>query len=62
MVLGRFLDAEYADLGAQERDTFESLLSEQDPDLAAWLWGGESPPPKWKPLIERIQRSAGIAP
>jgi len=62
IILLRFLDTEYSRISAEEQGAFESLLNEQDPDLAGWLWGGKAPPSKWKPLIERIRRSAGIVP
>lgn len=57
MVLQRFLELDYPSLDAVEQDAFEALLDEQDPDLVGWLWGRETPPEKWKALVERIQSS-----
>jgi antitoxin CptB len=58
MVLLGFLEREYPNLNDAEREAFEALLEEQDPDLASWIWGGGRPPEKWNVLIDRIQ--AGI--
>ena len=55
MVLLRFLDEVYPGLAADEQQAFEALLSAQDPELAAWLLGGEAPPPQWRVLVGRIR-------
>ncbi|MGA8259381.1 MAG: succinate dehydrogenase assembly factor 2 [Arenicellales bacterium] len=61
-LLGRFLEQGYPQLSADQREAFEELLDQQDPDLAAWLWGGEPPPSKWADLIYRIRADSGVHP
>jgi antitoxin CptB len=39
LLLGRFVDAELADLSDGELDLFEKLLFEDDQDLYAWITG-----------------------
>jgi len=60
LVLQRFLDEAYPALSEAEQDAFASLLEQQDPDLAAWIWGGEPPPAQWQNLIAAIQATSGI--
>jgi succinate dehydrogenase flavin-adding protein (antitoxin of CptAB toxin-antitoxin module) len=57
MVLLGFLERHYLRLNSVERQAFDALLDEQDPDLANWLWGGGEPPEKWGVLIDRIRAS-----
>ena len=59
VVLQRFLDEVFPKLSEAERDTFESLLEQQDPDLAAWIWGGVPPPAQWAGVIGRIRTLIG---
>jgi len=54
-VLQRFLDEAYPDLSEAEQAAFESLLEQQDPELAAWILGGEAAPGEWRCVVERIR-------
>ena len=60
MVLLRFVERAWAELGTDDRERFEALLEEQDPDLISWLWGDGVPPERWKSLITRIQVATQI--
>jgi len=60
LILTRFLEQEYASLSDAQKDDFEALLLEQDPDLAGWLWGGEKAPDRWRELIAHIQSASGV--
>jgi antitoxin CptB len=60
LVLTRFLEHEYENLDEAGREAFEALLLEQDPDLAGWIWGGVTPPERWRTLIPRIQAVSDI--
>ncbi|MBB3929398.1 antitoxin CptB [Kaistia hirudinis] len=44
LILGRFADAEIANLTDDEMDAFEALLDELDRDILAWLTGEASVP------------------
>lgn len=55
MVLLRFLDEVFPELNDTERAAFEALLEQQDPDLAAWILGGESAPEQWRGVVGKIQ-------
>ncbi|MDZ7841361.1 MAG: succinate dehydrogenase assembly factor 2 [Gammaproteobacteria bacterium] len=55
VILTRFLDQTYPHLSVSEQALFASLLDQQDPDLAAWIWGGVTPPERWAGLIARIR-------
>ena len=44
LLLGRFADADAASFTAEEIAVFETLLEVPDPDLYAWITGGEPTP------------------
>ena len=60
MLLDRFLEQGYPRLSKAERQAFEDLLDQQDPELASWLWGGMPPPPQWADLIRWIRAVSGV--
>ena len=43
VLLNRFIETSYSDLDSTEQDVFDSLLSESDIDLYAWLTGRSIP-------------------
>jgi len=60
ILLEQFLDEAYDDLSEAEQADFEDLLAEQDPVLAGWIWGGDPPPERWRPLIDRIRKASSL--
>ena len=44
LLLGRFADAQLADLGGEELAAFEALLDVPDQDVLAWLTDAGEPP------------------
>jgi succinate dehydrogenase flavin-adding protein (antitoxin of CptAB toxin-antitoxin module) len=60
VLLARFIDTTYADLGAAERDLFDRLLDESDVDLHAWLTRREVPgKSEFARLVQLITRTGG---
>ncbi|MBR1120891.1 succinate dehydrogenase assembly factor 2 [Bradyrhizobium lablabi] len=56
LILGRFADAEIANLGDGDLDRLEQLLEVPDPDLYAALIGDKALPSEYAgPLFERIK-------
>jgi antitoxin CptB len=56
LILGRFADAEIANLSEQELAQFEVLMDVPDPDLYAALTGKRSPAPEYADgLFDRIK-------
>jgi antitoxin CptB len=56
LILGRFADAEIADLGDGELGELERLIELPDPDLYAALSGGRPLPTEYAgPLFDRIK-------
>lgn len=56
LILGRFADAEIADLSDGDLDELERLLEVPDPDLYAALTGDKALPSEYAgPLFERIK-------
>ena len=56
LVLGRFADAEIADLSDRELAELERLIEVSDPDLYAALTGDRPLAPEYRsPLFERIK-------
>ncbi len=56
LILGRFADAEIANLSDDELDQFEHLIEVPDPDLYAALTGKISPAPDYaNRLFDRIK-------
>lgn len=58
LVLGPFADAHLATLTADDLQSYDALLGENDQDLMAWILGQASPPPEFAALLERITRFA----
>ncbi len=59
LILGGFAARHLGALAPGELDMFESLLSENDHDLYAWVSGRMAPPRKFAPLIARISADTG---
>ena len=57
LLLGRFWDAEGANLDDETLDIYEALLSENDQDLYAWVSGQSTPPDVFAELIARLRPS-----
>lgn len=57
-LLKRFVDVRYEQLSTEDKQLFETLLTEQDPVLFSWLMGHESPLPEFDTLVRCI-RNAG---
>jgi antitoxin CptB len=56
LILGRFADAEIANLSDDELTEFESLMDAPDPDLYAALTGNMPPAPEYASAVfERIK-------
>ncbi|MFL6818539.1 MAG: succinate dehydrogenase assembly factor 2 [Bradyrhizobium sp.] len=56
LILGRFADAEIANLSDDELTEFESLMDAPDPDLYAALTGNMPPAPEYSSAVfERIK-------
>lgn len=53
LMLGRFADAELANLTPQELGELEALMEAPDPDLFAWILGHSTVPPECDTLIFR---------
>jgi len=58
LLLQGFLDSQYALLDPVEKDSFETLLELQDPELIDWLWGQAEPPRELASIVARIRASA----
>jgi antitoxin CptB len=59
-IMGRFADAEIADLDAGALDDYERLIDAPDPDLYDWIVGGHTPPPPYDtPLLARLRAFHG---
>ncbi len=60
-LLLRFVDDHYADLGAGERESFQALLREPDPQLFHWLFQApEAAPERYRALIERLTAASRL--
>ena len=55
LVLGRFWDAEGANLDDATLALYEDLLVENDQDLYQWVSGQVAPPERFAPLIDRLR-------
>jgi antitoxin CptB len=63
LILGRFAEAAIADLSDAEIDEFERLCEVPDPDLYAWLTGGEPVPSDYDlPVFRRLRGFFTIRP
>ena len=58
MLLGPYFDACGADLDDATLDAYETLLSENDQDLYAWVSGRDTPPEEFVPMLELIRAHA----
>lgn len=54
LVLGPWADAHLDALPAEQLDTYEVLLAENDQDLMAWIFGQAQPAPAIAPLLAQI--------
>ena len=55
LLLGRFADAQLAEMAAEELGAFEALLDVPDQDVLAWLTGlGRPPDGPAEPLLRRV--------
>jgi antitoxin CptB len=55
-LLGWYLDARFADAGADARRAFAALLDQQDPELWDWLMGrSRAHDPAWQRVIDEIR-------
>jgi len=56
LVLGRFADAQLADLNDSELDQIEELMIAPDPEIYKWLSGSQPVPDGWdSPVVQRIR-------
>lgn len=57
LVLGRFADAQLADLNDDELDQMEQLMTAPDPEIYKWLSGSQDVPDGWdSPIVQRIRQ------
>lgn len=61
VILSRFSEG-LKDLGAEELDLYDALLSENDHDLYQWVSGQQGAPVRYVPMVEKIAASVGAAP
>jgi succinate dehydrogenase flavin-adding protein (antitoxin of CptAB toxin-antitoxin module) len=55
VMLGRWLDSDWARASGPDRASFEKLLGSEDDLLWDWLTGRGEPPAEFTPIIERIR-------
>jgi antitoxin CptB len=55
LILGRFADVELPALIADELDSYESLLEENDQDLYRWVSGSVAVPRRHTSIVGRIR-------
>ncbi|MEL6205250.1 MAG: succinate dehydrogenase assembly factor 2 [Pseudomonadota bacterium] len=58
LILGRYADAHLDGMSADELDLYDTLLSENDQELYAWVSGMGSAPLALAPLVARIAAHA----
>ena len=56
-ILGAFADACLADLSEAQLGRYEALLENSDPDLFAWIFGGETVPEAWDNDVLKLLRN-----
>lgn len=61
IILSRFAEAHLANLGEDELERYEALLSENDQDIYGWITGQSAPPGRFAALIGRISAFCGAA-
>ena len=55
LLLEGFLHQHYPQLSDQEKQIFDSLLDETDPDLMNWIMGRTEPEnPAYRPLLAKL--------
>ena len=55
LIMGRFADAHLPSMSEAELAEFERLLDIPDPEIMAWIIGGEAPPREFlTPLFARL--------
>lgn len=54
LLIGGYADAHLATMTAQELDDFETLMSEHDQDLLAWVTEQHEVPVELKPTLELL--------
>ncbi|MET0291682.1 MAG: succinate dehydrogenase assembly factor 2 [Steroidobacteraceae bacterium] len=55
-LLQGYLERSWSEAGEGERAAFRQLLELQDPDLAAYLLGHDTPPPELQALVDRLRK------
>ncbi len=56
LILGRFADAEIANLCESDLDDYERLLEAADPDIFTWITGEAMPPASYDtPVLRKIR-------
>lgn len=55
LIFNRFLEQGIEDLPTGELALFKELLAEADTLLLAWVMGQEQAPPRFQPLIHKLQ-------
>jgi antitoxin CptB len=61
LITGRFADAHIARLSDAELDDFERLMDVPEPDLLAWVLGGDTPPDHDTALFRKMRDFRGAA-
>ena len=56
ILLGRFLEHGYDEMGEAERQAFERLLDLPDQDILGWLWGDDTALPEDPTLAAVVRR------
>ncbi|MFZ1725621.1 MAG: succinate dehydrogenase assembly factor 2 [Albidovulum sp.] len=58
LVLGPFADAHLGTMGGEGRGEYDRLLSENDPEIYAWITGAAEVPERYAALIGQISAFA----
>lgn len=62
LIMGRFIDAEIANLTETELDDVEALMDAPDPDVYSWATGEAEPPERYDtPVFRKIVAFHGLA-
>lgn len=54
ILLERYLDRRYARASAEEREAYEKLLEQPDPDILNWVLGRAAPPAELSRVIRAL--------
>lgn len=57
LILSAYADAQLSQMSADELDTYDALLHENDQELLTWVTGQVAAPPQYSDLINRISVS-----